>query len=113
MAMFVEVNDVEKGCQVIINLDMIVEIAPLKNGHCHVFFSDAASVGGKRSMEVKDSYSQFKQFAMQTVSSDMIADRISSIQKAYAPVEVKRGPGRPPKSASLESQVADVMSSDK
>jgi hypothetical protein len=29
MSMFVEVNSVDKGCPVIINLDQVIEIAPL------------------------------------------------------------------------------------
>ena len=32
MSLFVEVDSVDKGCQVIINLDEVVEIAPLVEG---------------------------------------------------------------------------------
>ena len=32
MSLFVEVNSVDKGCPVIINLDHIIEIAPLATG---------------------------------------------------------------------------------
>jgi hypothetical protein len=100
MSLFVEVFDVEKGCQVIVNLDTLLEIAPkqrLENGKvvddgCDLFFADGAAVGGKRAMKVRDSYAMFKQFAMQTVSSDDIAKlngRISTgVKKEKAPIEI-------------------------
>ena len=40
-----------------------------------LFFSDSAAVNGKSAYNVTDSYSEFKQFAMQTVSADDIAKR--------------------------------------
>jgi len=80
MALFVEVESVEKNCKVILNLDEVIEIAPLRDGGCAIFFSDSAAVGGKTSIKVKDSYDQFKQFAMQTVSTDDIAKRIKSLK---------------------------------
>jgi hypothetical protein len=79
MSLFVEVKSVEKGTKVVINLDHIVEIAPLREGGCALFFNDGAAVNGIRSMKVEDSYAMFTQFAMQTVSSEMIADRIAKI----------------------------------
>jgi len=88
MALFVEVNSVEKNCQVIVNIDHILEIAPMKDGGCTLFMIDSASTAGKTSMRVKDSYELFKQFAMQTVSSDMIQDRIQKINEKL-PVEMK------------------------
>ena len=45
-----------------------------------------AAVGGKSSYRVKDSYDQFKQFAMQTVSAEDIAKRFPS-KKANKPIE--------------------------
>lgn len=91
MAMFVEVFDEAKGCEIIINLDEVMEVAPkikLENGvrvdgGCDLFFRDSAAVGGKRALKVRDSYSLFKQFAMQTVSADDVAKRIESIQNFY------------------------------
>jgi hypothetical protein len=82
MSLFVEVNDVEKGCPVIINLDTVMEIAPLKSGGCEISFPDSAAVGGKRAMKVTDTYDQFKQFAMQTVSSEDIKNRIEKLTAA-------------------------------
>jgi len=79
MSLFVEVNSIEKKCPVIINLDTIAEIAPLAAGGCALFFADSAGSGSKSSMLVSDNYTMFKQFAMQTVSGEMIADRIQKI----------------------------------
>jgi hypothetical protein len=75
MSLFVEVNSVDKGCPVIINLDSVMEIAPLASGGCALFFPDSAAVGGKTAMKVTDSYEQFKQFAIQPVSAEDIAAR--------------------------------------
>jgi hypothetical protein len=111
MSLFIEVDSVEKQCKVIINLDTVMEIAPLMSGGCALFFPDSAAVGGKTSMKVKDSYTIFKQFVLQTVSEEDIAARIKNLPKvekepfprfisdaeANQP-EQKRGPGRPPKS---------------
>ena len=75
MSLFVEVNSVDKGCPVVINLDSVMEIAPLASGGCALFFPDSAAVGGKTAMKVTDSYEQFKQFAIQPVSAADIAAR--------------------------------------
>ena len=87
MGLFIEVSDVEKGCKVIINLDTVMEVAPLKSGGCEIAFPDAAAVSGKRIMKVEDSYSQFKQFALETVSVDDIAKKVKSL-KSKAPIEI-------------------------
>jgi hypothetical protein len=90
MSLFVEVFDTEKKCQVIINLDTVMEIAPLLSGGCEVFFPDQASVGGKRTMKVTDSYAIFKQLALQVVSADDIAKvngRIATGKKEKPPVD--------------------------
>ena len=78
MSMFVEVQSVEKQCPVIINLEHIVEIAPLKDGGCALFIIDSS---GKSSMVVEDSYDAFKQFAMQTVTAEDIAKRFPKATK--------------------------------
>jgi hypothetical protein len=90
MALFVEVESVEKKCKVIINLDAVLEIAPLLAGGCDLFFADSAAVGGKTSMKVKDSYELFKQFAMQTVSSEDIAKRFPTKKSKDAPIEIPK-----------------------
>ena len=69
MSLFVEVNSVEKGCPVIINLDLVVEIVPLAAGGCALFTADNAGVNSKSAMRVTNSYDEFKQFAIQPVSA--------------------------------------------
>jgi hypothetical protein len=87
MSLFVEIDSIDKGCKVIINLDEVLEIAPLAAGGCVLFFADQSSPGGKTSYKVKDSYDQFKQFAMQTVSAEDIAARFPS-KKSNKPIEL-------------------------
>jgi len=88
MGLFVEVQSIEKGCDVIINLDAVVEIAPLAAGGCVLFFADQSSAGGKTSFKVKDSYEQFRQFAMQPVSSEDIAKRFPPKNKTNKPIDL-------------------------
>lgn len=90
MALFVEVESVERECKVIINLDEVVEIAPLVNGGCSLFFIDSAAAGGKVSYRVKDGYDAFKQFAMQTVSAEDIAKRFPTKKSKDAPLEIPK-----------------------
>ena len=82
MALFVEVESLEKGSKVIINLDTVLEVAPLIRGGCELFFPDGAAVNGTRSIKVKDSYELFRQFAMQRVSSDDIERQVKSLKAA-------------------------------
>jgi len=81
MATFVEVNSIApKNCKVIINLDTIIEIAPLVAGGCVLYFS-AIEAGGPRTMTVSDDYKAFMQFAMSTVTADDIAKRFPKAKK--------------------------------
>lgn len=77
MSTFVEVNSLEKNSLVIINLDHIVEIAPLAAGGCVLFLNDGT---GKYDIKVTDSYEMFRQFAMQTVSAEDIANKIANLK---------------------------------
>jgi hypothetical protein len=79
MSLFIEVNSIDKNCPVIINLESVIEIAPLAAGGCALFFPDAAAVGGKTAMKVTDTYEQFKQFAIQPVSAEDIAARFPKV----------------------------------
>lgn len=88
MGLFVEVESVEKGCSVIVNLDEVIEIAPLAAGGCVLFFADQSSPGGKTSFKVKDSYEQFRQFAIMPVSAEDIAKRFPPKNKVNKPVEL-------------------------
>lgn len=80
MSMFVEVNSLDKGCPVIINLDHVIEVAPWKNGGCAIFVSDATVAGGKTQMLVSDSYDVFKQFALQTVTAEDVAKKVAKLK---------------------------------
>ena len=94
MSTFVEVTSVEKGCPAIINLDHIVEIAPLKDGGCALFMTDGAGMNSKNAMRVTDSYELFKQFAMQTVTAEDIEKRFPKASKKKdsvdAPLEIPK-----------------------
>jgi hypothetical protein len=113
MSLFAEVYDLGKGCPVVVNLEHVVEITPLRSGGCEIAFSDSASVGGKRVINVRDNYDMFKQLAMTIVTPEAMSDRIAAINKfAGVPQNVPkadsqaqasdapRGRGRPPKVAT-------------
>lgn len=89
MSLFVEVNSIDKGCKVIINLEHIVEIAPLKTGGCALFMSDNAGTNAKTSLQVSDNYDLFKQFAMQTVTPEDIAKRFPKADREFVKREEK------------------------
>jgi hypothetical protein len=76
--MFVEVNSFDKGCPVIVNMDMIVEIAPLVDGGCILFMNDGAGMNSRQGIRVTDNYDQFKQFVLQTVTAEDIERRFPS-----------------------------------
>ena len=78
MSLFVEVDSIEKSCPVIINLDMVSEIAPLSAGGCAIFMPDGT--GGSVSMKVKNEYSEFKQFVLQTVSSADVEKQVKKLK---------------------------------
>jgi hypothetical protein len=82
MSLFVEVDSIEKNCPVIINLDHLVEIAPLISGGCELSMIHTAGMNVKSVMRVKNSYDEFKQFAMQPVSSDDIARRFPKVPES-------------------------------
>lgn len=73
--MFIEVNSVvPKNCKVIINMNTVMEIAPLVAGGCVLYFSTLES-GSPRTMTVSDEYVMFSQFVLQTVSAEDLARR--------------------------------------
>jgi hypothetical protein len=88
MAMFVEVNSFDKGCPVIVNLDMITEIAPLVDGGCILFMNDSAGMNSRQGIRVTDNYEEFKQFAMQTVTAEDIAKRFPKKEKDSKKVDL-------------------------
>jgi len=88
MSLFIEVESLDKNCKVIINLEHVVEVAPLASGGCAVFFTDGASVGGVRSMKVTDSYSLFQQLVMTMVTPEDVSKKTKLLREAAA----KTGP---------------------
>ena len=81
MATFIEVSSIApKKCKVIVNLDNIIEIAPLVAGGCVLYFGTLES-GSPRTMTVEDNYIAFSQFAMQTVTSEDISKRFPKVKK--------------------------------
>ena len=89
MSLFVEVTNTEKDCKVILNLDHVIEIAPLVSGGCAVFMADGAGMNSRTSIRVKEDYELFKQFAMQTVSADDIAKRFPKTAKPSPTVKAQ------------------------
>jgi hypothetical protein len=88
MSLFVEVNsEAPKNCKLIINMDDVIEIAPLTTGGCVVTFN-ALESGSLKTIRVSDSYDQFSQFVMRQVTAESIQERFPTARK---------GPGRPPK----------------
>ena len=85
--MFIKVESVEKNCTVIVNLDHIFEIAPLATGGCALFTTDGAGMNSRSSMVVKDDFTLFEQFVLQTVSSADIQKRFPKTTKEKAPID--------------------------
>lgn len=108
MSLFIEVNSLEKGCPVIVNLESVIEIAPLAAGGCALFFSDSAAVGGKTAMKVSDTYEQFKQFAVQPVSAADIAARFPKVERTF----VKREEEETPVEQKAKSKKASIPEYD-
>lgn len=95
MSLFVEVDSIApKKCKLIINLDYILEVAPLITGGC-VLTLGAQEAGTSRTITVSDDYSAFKQFVMQTVTAESIQKRFPKPAPAPAP-----DPNRYPKQSS-------------
>ena len=81
MSIFVQVNSIApKPCPLIINMDYVLEIAPLVAGGC-VITMGAQEAGSSRTITVSDDYTAFKQFVMQTVTADQIKQRFPKASK--------------------------------
>jgi hypothetical protein len=79
--MFIEVNSLTpKNCKIIINIENVIEIAPLVAGGCVLYFSTLES-GSPRTITVKDDYSMFSQFVLQTVKAEDIARKFPKVNK--------------------------------
>lgn len=89
MSMFVEVNSVQpKQCTLIINLDYVLEIAPLIAGGC-VITIGAAEAGASRTLTVSDDYKDFKQFVLQKVTAADIQKRFPKAKKEDDTIKVQ------------------------
>lgn len=83
MSMFVQVDSVEKKCPVIINLDHVMEIAPLAAGGCMVrFIADGSSPA--REVRVSNDYSEFKQFVLETVTPEHVSKKVKQLKALQA-----------------------------
>lgn len=81
MSMFIEVDSVQpKSCKLIINLDYVLEIAPLISGGC-VLTIGAAEAGTSRTLTVSNDYTDFNQFVLQRVSASDIQKRFPKVKK--------------------------------
>jgi hypothetical protein len=67
-------------------MDYVLEIAPLVAGGC-VITMGAQEAGSSRTITVSDDYSSFKQFVMQTVTSDQIEKRFPKATKKDANIK--------------------------
>lgn len=108
MSLFVEVFSLEKNCPVILNLDSVLEIAPVTDGSTAIFFADSAAVSGRTSIKVRDSYNMFKQFVIQPVSAEDIARRFpkATAEKEQSPVVLETPPQKTGKQVLDEKKAA-------
>jgi hypothetical protein len=89
MSIFVEVNSiVPKNCKLIVNLDYILEVAPLITGGCVLTFG-TQEAGTSRTITVSDDYIAFKQFVMQTVTADDINKRFPKKEKPSVNIKMQ------------------------
>ena len=78
--MLIKVTDVKKNMlPVIINLDMVREIAPLVGGGCHLFFN---SIG--EPVHVAEHFNIFQQFVLETVTTERIQKQVEALNPTKA-----------------------------
>jgi hypothetical protein len=81
--MLIQVKSREKRCDVIINLDHVMEIAPLQNGGSAirmVYDGDVTSKTGYREIHVDNPYTEFLQFVLQTVTTDSVSKKVKELK---------------------------------
>lgn len=82
--MLIQVKSREKQCDVIINLDHVMEIAPLAGGGSEIRFvydGDVTSKTGYRSIQVDNNYKEFQQFVLQTVTTEEVSKKVAELKK--------------------------------
>lgn len=105
MSLFVEVYDVKKECPVVVNLDHVVEITPLRSGGCEICFNDGAAVSGKRVVNVKEDFGMFRQLVMHMVTPESMSDRIAKIKLDASVLDTPKpeAPKKTVKKAALDA----------
>jgi hypothetical protein len=82
--MLVKVKSREKGCDVIINMEHVIEITPLKDGGTAIRFVYDGSVtgkGGYREIHVDNKFSEFEQFVLETVTAESVSKKVAELKK--------------------------------
>lgn len=82
--MLIKVKSREKGCEVIINLDHVIEITPLRDGGSAIRFiydGDVTSKTGFREIFVDNKFTEFEQFVLQTVSAEDVSKKVAALKK--------------------------------
>lgn len=82
--MLIKVKSREKLCEVIINLDHVIEIAPLRDGGCAirlVYDGDITQKTGYRELHVDNKFTEFEQFVLQTVTVDTVSKKVQELKK--------------------------------
>ena len=82
--MFIKVKSREKQCDVIINLDHVVEISPLRDGGCAIRFvydGDVTAKAGYREILVDNKFTEFEQFVLETVTTETMSKKVQELKK--------------------------------
>jgi hypothetical protein len=82
--MLIQVKSREKNCDVIINLDHVMEIAPLAAGGSAIrmaYDGDVTAKAGFREIHVDNDFKEFQQFVLQTVTSEEVSKKVAELKK--------------------------------
>ena len=82
--MLIKVKSREKRCEVIINLDQVIEIAPLRDGGCAIrltYDGDVTPKSGFRELIVDNKFTEFEQFVLETVTTDSVSKKVQELKK--------------------------------
>lgn len=82
--MLIKVKSREKQCEVIINLDHVIEITPLRDGGSAIRFiydGDVTSKTGFREIFVENKFTEFEQFVLQTVTEESVSKKVAELKK--------------------------------
>ena len=82
--MLIKVKSREKQCEVIINLDHVVEITPLRDGGSAirmVYDGDVTTKVGYREIFVDNTFSEFCQFVLETVTEEVVSKKVKQLKE--------------------------------